>query len=142
MPYARPCQVISLDRDARAEYNSLANEDRSDILQDTDSLDQRIRDGLLLDVYGTLITDKQRLACEMVLLQDFSLSEAAVSLKVSRQGVHDLITRAKEHMENAEKALGLLEKEGRYEELIKLLEENREHLPEDFYLNMKKLLEA
>ena len=142
MPYARPCQVIILDRGALAEYNSLVHEDRSDILQDSDSLGQRIRDGLLLDVYGALITEKQRLACEMVLLQDLSLSEAAGSLKVSRQGVHDLITRAREHMENAEKALGLLEKEGKYVELLKLLEENRNHLPEEFYIKMKNLLEA
>ncbi|MCK9341743.1 MAG: DNA-binding protein [Synergistaceae bacterium] len=111
-------------------------------MQDSDSLGQRIRDGLLLDVYGTLITEKQRLACEMVLLQDLSLSEAAESLKVSRQGVHDLITRAREHMENAEKALGLLEKESKYGELLELLENNRDQLPKDFYLNMKKLLEA
>ena len=142
MPYARPCQVIILDRGARPEYNSLVHEHRSDILQDSDSLGQRIRDGLLLDVYGALITEKQRLACEMVLLQDLSLSEAAGSLKVSRQGVHDLITRAREHMENAEKALGLLEKEGKYVELLKLLEENRNHLPEEFYIKMKNLLEA
>ncbi len=54
------------------EYNSLVHEDRSDIVQDSDSLGQRIRDGLLLDVYGALITEKQRLACEMVLLQDLS----------------------------------------------------------------------
>ena len=142
MPYARPCQVIILDRGARPEYNSLVHWDRSDILQDSDSLGQRIRDGLLLDVYGALITEKQRLACEMVLLQDLSLSEAAGSLKVSRQGVHDLITRAREHMENAEKALGLLEKESKYGELLELLENNRDQLPEEFYIKMKNLLEA
>lgn len=111
-------------------------------MQDSDSLGQRIRDGLLLDVYGALITEKQRLACEMVLLQDLSLSEAAGSLKVSRQGVHDLITRAREHMENAEKALGLLEKESKYGELLELLENNRDQLPEEFYIKMKNLLEA
>ena len=54
-------------------------------MQDTDPLFQRIRDGRLLDLYGSLITEKQRLACEMVLLGDFSLAEAAESLKVSRQ---------------------------------------------------------
>ncbi len=111
-------------------------------MQDSDQLVQRIRDGLLLDVYGPLITEKQRLACEMVLLQDLSLSEAALSLKVSRQGVHDLITRAREHMESAEKALGLLDKEGKYDRIDGLLEEYRERLPEDFYRNMKNLLQA
>jgi len=111
-------------------------------LQDTDPLFQRIRDGRLLDLYGSLITEKQRLACEMVILGDFSLAEAAESLKVSRQGVHDLITRAREHMENAEKALGLIEKEKKLEEIRRMLDEARDRLPEDFYKNMKKLLEA
>ncbi|MDD4160819.1 MAG: DNA-binding protein [Synergistaceae bacterium] len=111
-------------------------------MQDTDSLAQRIRDGLLLDVYGALITQKQKLACEMVLMQDLSLSEAAESLKVSRQGVHDLITRAREHMESAENALGLLEKESKYEEILKFLDQNKDHLPKDFYENMKSMLEA
>lgn len=111
-------------------------------MQDRDQLFQRIRDGHLLDVYGPLITEKQRLACEMVLLGDLSLAEAAESLKVSRQGVHDLITRAREHMESAEKALGLLDKEGKYDEIAGLLEEYKERLPEDFCSKMKKLLEA
>ncbi len=111
-------------------------------MQDSDPLFQRIRDGHLLDVYGSLITEKQRLACEMVLLGDLSLSEAAESLCVSRQGVHDLITRAREHMENAEKALGLLKKENRLEEIGKLFEEHEDRLPEDFRNKMKKLLEA
>lgn len=111
-------------------------------MQDTDPLFQRIRDGHLLDLYGSLITEKQRLACEMVLLGDLSLSEAAESLKVSRQGVHDLITRAREHMENAENALGLLDKESKLEEVRRMLDETRDRLPEDFYRNMKKLLEA
>ena len=111
-------------------------------MQDTDPLFQRIRDGRLLDLYGSLITEKQRLACEMVLLGDFSLAEAAESLKVSRQGIHDLITRAREHMENAEKALGLIEKEKKLEEIRRMLDEARDRLPEDFYKNMKKLLEA
>ena len=111
-------------------------------MQDTDPLFQRIRDGHLLDLYGSLITEKQRLACEMVLLVDLSLAEAAESLKVSRQGVHDLITRAREHMENAENALGLLDKESKLEEVRRMLDETRDRLPEDFYRNMKKLLEA
>ncbi len=45
-------------------------------------------------------------------------------------------------MENAEKALGLLEKESKYGELLELLENNRDQLPEEFYIKMKNLLEA
>ena len=45
-------------------------------------------------------------------------------------------------MENAEKALGLIEKEKKLEEIRRMLDEARDRLPEDFYKNMKKLLEA
>lgn len=110
-------------------------------MSNENSLGQRIRDGLLLDSYGSILTEKQRMACEMVLLQDLSLSEAAEALCVSRQGVHDLITRAKEHMESSERALGLLEKENSVERMIRFLEENRTRLPEDFYSTFKNMLE-
>lgn len=136
------CQVKSLDRREVPEYNSLVRANRGINVQNTDSLDQRIRDGRLLDTYGSLITEKQRLACEMVLLRDLSLSEAAESTSVTRQGVHDLITRAREHMENTEKALGLLEKIKKNEQMLVLLEEYKDSIPKNFYDSFKKMLES
>ncbi|MCC8057054.1 sigma factor-like helix-turn-helix DNA-binding protein [Cloacibacillus sp.] len=108
-------------------------------MAEKDSLNQRVRDGLLLDNYGLQLTEKQRMACEMILMQDFSLSEAAETLGVSRQGVHDLITRAREHMEEYEKSFGLI---ARRQQMEQVLEENRERLPEDFYVTFKKILGA
>lgn len=104
-----------------------------------DSLNQRVRDGLLLDCYGSQLTEKQRMACEMVLTQDLSLAEAAESLGVSRQGVHDLVARSREHMEGLERAFGLI---GRRREMERMLEEYRERLPQEFYSSFKKILEA
>ncbi|MCD7951470.1 MAG: DNA-binding protein [Synergistaceae bacterium] len=108
-------------------------------MAEKDSLNQRVRDGLLLDNYGLQLTEKQRMACEMILMQDFSLSEAAETLGVSRQDVHDLITRAREHMEEYEKSFGLI---ARRQQMEQVLEENRERLPEDFYVTFKKILGA
>lgn len=108
-------------------------------MAEKDSLNQRVRDGLLLDNYGLQLTEKQRMACEMILMQDLSLSEAAETLGVSRQGVHDLITRAREHMEEYEKSFGLI---ARRQQMEQVLEENRERLPEDFYVTFKKILGA
>lgn len=108
-------------------------------MAEKDSLNQRVRDGLLLDNYGAQLTEKQRMACEMILIQDLSLSEAAETLGVSRQGVHDLITRAREHMEEYEKSFGLI---ARRQQMEQVLEENRERLPEDFYATFKKILGA
>lgn len=108
-------------------------------MAEKDFLNQRVRDGLLLDNYGAQLTEKQRMACEMILMQDLSLSEAAEALGVSRQGVHDLITRAREHMEEYEKSFGLI---ARRQQMEQVLEENRERLPEDFYATFKKILGA
>lgn len=108
-------------------------------MAEKDSLNQRVRDGLLLDNYGAQLTEKQRMACEMILMQDLSLSEAAETLGVSRQGVYDLITRAREHMEEYEKSFGLI---ARRQQMEQVLEENRERLPEDFYATFKKILGA
>lgn len=109
-------------------------------MQSDKSLEQRIRDGRLLDIYGSLLTEKQNRACEMVLLSDLSLSESADALDVSRQGVHDLVARAKERMESFESALGLLERDQRAHRLAELLEVYRERLPEDFYRESSALL--
>lgn len=102
---------------------------------------QRVRDGLLLNMYGNLLTEKQRLVCEMVLLQDLSLAEAAESLDISRQGIHDMVTRSKERMEKTEKRLGLLKKEAAHKEMAELLETYRTKLPREFYDRFTELLD-
>ncbi|MGI6442777.1 MAG: DUF134 domain-containing protein [Synergistaceae bacterium] len=109
-------------------------------MSELNTLQQRIRDGLLFDSYSSLISKKQYAACEMILLQDLSFSEAAEKIGVSRQGVHDLLTRAREHMENYEISLRLLEKNSRIAEIKKLLEINKDCIPSNFYNQIKSLL--
>lgn len=111
-------------------------------LAEKDSLNQRVRDVLLFDNYGQRLTEKQRLACEMILMRDFSLAEAAEALSVSRQGVHDLVARAREHMEEYETSFGLVALRRRLEAMERELEENKSRLPGDFYISFKKLLEG
>lgn len=112
------------------------------VLAEKDSLKQRIRDGLLFDAYGSLLTEKQRLACDMIWLQDLSLAEAAETLNVSRQGVHDLITRARENMEEYESSLALLSRQEKIEKMQQLLEENKTKIPADVYKAFAELIEA
>ena len=48
---------------------------------------------LLYDFYGELLTSRQQQVYTNVVLEDYSLSEVAQDLGISRQGVHDMIRR-------------------------------------------------
>ena len=62
----------------------------------------------LLDLYGGLLTEKQRDIMDMYYNDDFSLGEIADHYDISRQGVHDAIKRGDEALEAYESKLGLL----------------------------------
>lgn len=61
--------------------------------------------GALLATYGHLLTDKQRTALRLHYDEDYSLAEIAGQLGVSRQNVHDLVTRARQKLCRYESAL-------------------------------------
>lgn len=72
--------------------------------------EQRMRLGRLFDLYGGLLTDKQRDCLNMYFYDDLSLSEISEELGVSRQAVHDLLKRVEQTLEKYEDKLGLLAK--------------------------------
>lgn len=62
---------------------------------------------MLLDIYGSLLTQKQRDALDMSLNEDLSLSEIAENTGVSRQAAQDAIKKAEQRLEELESALGV-----------------------------------
>ena len=72
---------------------------------------QRIRLGRLFDIYGGLLTEKQRTCLGLYFYDDLSLSEISEELGVSRQAVHDLLKRVEQILERYETTLGVLAKE-------------------------------
>ena len=74
------------------------------------SMDKLGRESLLYDFYGELLTKRQQEIYENVRFGDLSLSEAAASYGISRQGIHDMLRRADEALEAYEAKLGLVEK--------------------------------
>lgn len=71
-------------------------------------LEDMMRKGRLLDIYGPLLTDRQRRCMEMYFDMDLSLSEIGEELQISRQGAYDMLRRASHSLENYEQRLQLL----------------------------------
>jgi uncharacterized protein len=87
-----------------------------------DALASRQRQVELFERYGALLTPHQRDVLDLYLRQDWSLSEVATRLEISRAAVHDLVRRAGQALEEYEVALGLLR---RRSDLRRALEEMR-----------------
>ena len=73
-------------------------------------MEQIVKQTLLYDFYGELLTEHQKQIYEDVVFGDLSLSEAADDYGISRQGVHDLLKRCNRILEGYEEKLHLLEK--------------------------------
>ena len=73
-------------------------------------MEKFVEQTLLYDFYGDLLTERQQQVYESVVLEDYSLSEVAENLGISRQGVHDMIKRCNHTLEEYESRLHLVEK--------------------------------
>ena len=66
---------------------------------------------LLFDYYGELLTERQKMCFDLRHNQDLSLAEIAQELQVSRQGVHDNLSRAEALLENMEEKTGCVRRD-------------------------------
>ena len=73
-------------------------------------MEKVVEQTFLYDFYGELLTERQQQVYESVVLEDYSLSEVAEDLGISRQGVHDMIKRCNHTLEEYESRLHLVEK--------------------------------
>ncbi len=73
---------------------------------------------LLFDYYGELLSDKQKTCFDLYYNQDYSLAEIAEEIGISRQGVHDSITRAESALREMEEKAGFIAREQRLQELL------------------------
>ena len=73
-------------------------------------MERIVRQTLLYDFYGELLTEHQRKIYEDAVYNDLSLSEIAEEYGISRQGVHDLIRRCDRLLKEYENKLHLVEK--------------------------------
>jgi predicted DNA-binding protein YlxM (UPF0122 family) len=68
------------------------------------------RINMLFDIYGQLLTDKQRTFLGLYFHDDYSLGEIAAEFEISRQAVYEHIKRAETALEEYETKLRLVAK--------------------------------
>ena len=95
-------------------------------------MEERVLISLLLDFYGPLLTDKQRMSLQ--LHHDMSLGEIAEELGVSRQAVHDNLQRARHILNDYESKLHLV---AQYEQREGLLSQLKATLPKEVLAETK-----
>lgn len=69
--------------------------------------DERLKITVLFDFYGEILSNSQRDYIDLYYNSDLSLSEIGELRGVTRQGVHDVLSRARNALFNAEEKLGL-----------------------------------
>lgn len=87
--------------------------------------------GLLLDYYGQFLTESQQKAMELHLNEDWSLSEIAEYLGISRQGAYDFIKKGKALLKDFEDKLHLVKNSFETKRKIKKLIESCNELSDN-----------
>lgn len=72
--------------------------------------DETLRNTMLFDFFGELLTEKQREYYDLYHNDDLSLSEISERTGISRQGVHDIISRADKSLSEIEQKTGVVGK--------------------------------
>ena len=90
-------------------------------------MEKKVQLGWLFEFYGPLLTEHRREVMRLYCEEDYSLAEIASELGITRQGVHDAVSKSQAQLEGYEQKLGLID---RYRRLIKAMADCRTALME------------
>ena len=93
-------------------------------------IDGIMRQSLLYDFYGALLSERQREVMELYHEENLSLAEIADEFGISRQGVHDALQKAEKSLEMYEEKLGLVGKFSRTSDAVSDIERRIARLSE------------
>ena len=88
-----------------------------------DVMESIIKQSLLYDFYGELLTEHQQTVYEDAVFNDMSLGEIAGEQGISRQGVHDLIKRCDKILSGYEEKLHLVQKFQQTRQMVEDIQE-------------------
>ena len=104
----------------------------------SDDMNRRFELSWLMAFYGGMLTEKQREVLTLHCEEDLSLGEIAQEAGVSRQGVHDMLTRASQKLLDMEEKLGVA---ARFARMQDGLEQCRAAMQAGRYDEARQLLE-
>lgn len=99
----------------------------------------RIKDTLLLDYYGDLLTKHQRDILEEYFNEDLSMNEIADNYHISKSAVQDLIKRSIEQLNSFEKALKLLQKGEMLDTIINEMKKEDADIFKKYIVELEKI---
>lgn len=100
----------------------------------------RIKDTLLLDYYGNLLTKHQKDILEEYFNEDLSMNEIADNYQISKSAVQDLIKRSIEQLNNYEKVLKLVEKGNKLDELLSDMKNENNDVLNKYIKKIEKII--
>lgn len=92
---------------------------------------KNVRIGELLEIYSSLLTEKQVDLLDLYYNQDLSLAEIAEEKKVSRQAVIDIIKKGENKLFFFEEKLSIMEKTRNNEKIIQKVLDKLSEIDED-----------
>jgi len=81
-------------------------------------MEKKVRVDCLLDLYGALLTERQKDVMEAFASEDLSVSEIAESFSISRQAASEMVRRTEGILEAYEEKLGMFARLERCRELL------------------------
>ena len=81
-------------------------------------MENNVKISILLEIYGNLLTEKQRALLENYYNNDLSLSEIAENEQITRQAVRDNLKKGENKLFEYEEKLGIMKKTKVQEEQI------------------------
>lgn len=82
-------------------------------------MERNVEVGLLFEIYGSTLTDKQRRIVDDYYNNDLSLSEISENINITRQAVRDNLKNAEKKLYDLESKLHMLENQISYDKVIK-----------------------